>query len=245
MKPDEMKTPKGGELASRAEALRIAVNSYAELIPKAQKIKGLAVRRQELLNLVETAEGLMASARLVAKATGQNPVGQVAGLKEFCAAVAVLTKKVSRDVTEITEAKALAALKAEKVFTGTREALRGAWQQWVYRDFAAAGPEVVLSHYSTFKAKAYEVKKLRESLAKLTERLPSAESDIDTVLESRSRLTAALAELAGSDLDADVADFLRVAATTGYSVDDLLARPTLISWIERHGLAKTLRIRIQ
>jgi hypothetical protein len=241
----ETKPPKGGELAARAEALHAAVSRYADLIPKAQKIKGLAVRRQELLDLVETAEGLAASARLVAKATRENPAARVAGLKELCAAVAGLAKKVSRDVTEITDAKALSALKADKVFASAREALRGAWQQWVLRDFATAGLESVLAHYPAFKAKAHEVQQLRERLAKLTNRLPDTERDIDIVLEARSRLTAALAELAGPDLDADVADFLRAAATTGYSVEDLLARPALIAWIQLHGLAKTLSIRVR
>jgi hypothetical protein len=245
MDPAETKPPKGGELAARAEALHVAVSTYAGLIPKAQKLKGLAVRRQDLLVLVGTAEVLATSARLVAKATGENPAARVAGLKELCAAVAGLAKKVSRDVTEITDAKTLSALKADKVFASTREALRGAWQQWVLRDFAAAGPESMLAHYPAFKAKAYEVQQWRESLAELANRLPDTERDIDTVLEARLRLTAALAELAGPDLDADVADFLRAAATTGYSVEDLLARPALVSWIQCHGLAKTLSIRVR
>ncbi|KYF70832.1 hypothetical protein [Sorangium cellulosum] len=245
MDPAETKPPKGGELAARAEALQFAVSTYAGLIPKAQKIKGLAVRRKTLQDLVNIVEGLAASARLVAKATGENPAARVAGLKELCAAVAGLAKKVSRDVTEITDANALSALKTDKVFASAREALHAAWQQWVLRDFAAAGPESVLAHYPAFKAKAQDVKQLRESLDKLASRLPDTEHDIDTVLEARSRLTAALAELAGPDLDADVADFLRAAATTGYSVEDLLARPALIAWIQRHGLAKTLSIRVR
>jgi hypothetical protein len=241
----ETKPPKGGELAVRAEELKARVNIYADLIPKAQKIKGLAVRRHDLLALVESAEELAASASLVAKATGRNATAQVAGLKELRAAVEGLAKRLSRDVTEITDAKALSALKAEKVFVNTRETIGAAWRQWVLADFASAGPESVLVHYPSFKAKAHEVQQLRECLGGLAKRLPTNERDVDTVHETRSRLKTALADLAGPDLDSDIAKFLRDAAGTGYSVEDLLARPALVAWIQRHGLGKTLNIRVR
>lgn len=241
----ETKPPEFGELAACAKALQVAVGTYADLIPKAKKIQGLTVRRQDLLALVETAEGLAASAHVVARAAGENLAARVAGLTELRVAMAALAKKVSRDVTEITNAKALSSLNADKVFACLREALAGAWQQWVLQDFAAAGPESVLVHYPAFQSKAQEVQQLRESLTRLSKRLPASEFDVEAVVKARTRLTTALSELAGPDLDDGVAAFLRAAATTGYSLDELLARPALIAWIQRHGLAKTLSIRVR
>lgn len=239
----DTKAPKVGELAVHAEALHSAVSSYASLIPKAQKLQGLTVRQQELLNLVEAAEALACSARIVAEATGANLGGSIAGLDELRAALAELAKRVHRDITAITDAKAISMLKADRALASAREAIRVAWQRWALQDFGETGPESVLMQYPTFRAKAREVQRLRENLTKLAARPPEGTGDVEAVRDARSQLSMALAEMAGADLDTDVADFLRTAATTGYSLEDLLVRPALVAWIQRYGLATTLFIR--
>jgi hypothetical protein len=127
----------------------------------------------------------------------------------------------------------------------TEEAFRNAWSEWVQRRMPAIDQEVlsVLAGVNALRTAVAKVQTLLGQIKSCIQKLPQSKEDVDQVVLLCADANRDWHELAGDGIDPEVLAFLRVAGSADGAAYDLLT-PSILEWIEAHGLRRVLRIRL-
>jgi hypothetical protein len=213
------------------------VEERAHQDEQAGVVQGLQTRREELREVVQSAERLTQVLGLL-KSQGISLLLSHMALTQLATKTAALKRAFSDDPQSLAKPRAFDRTEYQRLLTTVRDALFAAWQKHIGPP-DGDGLAGVLERYEPLKRDAAKLREIQQGLSSLARSLPRSEQEFKQVRKLKDQ---AAAVVRGLSLDANIIDFLTRAQTTGYPLQEVIDDAALLQQLKRTGLLTCLKI---